>query len=76
MVKGSELEGVAAVTSVIFAAKRSGSGALEVVLNGSTGAEKGSSEEKGAVEDGVKKESAAKGSVPLNGSPPNGSDFK
>lgn len=55
-------------------ANRSGSGTPVVVPNGSAEAEKGSSEEKGALEVCLKKESAAKGSDPLNGSPPNGSD--
>lgn len=63
----------AAAESFSFAANRSGSGAPAVVPNGSAEAEKGSSEEKGALEVCAKKESAAKGSDPLNGSPPNGS---
>lgn len=73
-VKGSEPASGAAAVSLSLAANRSGSGMPAVVPNGSAEAEKGSSEEKGALEVCVKKESAAKGSVPLNGSPPNGSD--
>lgn len=65
--------GTAAV-SFILAANRSGSGIPVEVPNGSAAAEKGSSEEKGLLEFCVKKESAAKGSEPLNGSPPNGSN--
>lgn len=71
-VKGSGPAGAAAV-SFILDANRSGSGLPEVVLNGSAEAEKRSSEEKGALEVCVKKLSAAKGSEPLNGSPPKGS---
>lgn len=63
----------AAAASLDLAAKRSGSGAPAVVPNGSAEAEKGSCEEKGALEGCEKKESAAKGSEPLKGSPPNGS---
>lgn len=62
-----------AAVSLGLEANRSGSGIPVVVLNGSAGAEKGSSEEKGALEVCLKKESAAKGSDPLKGSPPNGS---
>lgn len=68
-VKGSGSSASAAVASFSLAANRSGSGASAVVPNGSAEAVKGSSEEVC-----VKKESAAKGSVPLNGSPPKGSD--
>ena len=64
----------AVVASFGLAANRSGSGAPVVVPNGSAEAAKGSSEEKGAALETWKKESAAKGSEPLNGSPPNGSD--
>lgn len=64
----------AAAASVSLAANRSGSATPVVVPNGSAEAEKGSSEEKWVLGACVKKESAAKGSVPLNGSPPNGSD--
>lgn len=71
--KGSGLAAGAAAVSFSLAANRSGSGIPAVVPNGSAEAEKGSSEEKGALEFCVKKESAAKGSDPLNGSPPNGS---
>lgn len=73
-VKGSGPAAGAAAASFTLPANRSGSGAPVVVPNGSAEAEKGSSEIKGALEGCVKKESAAKGSVPLNGSPPNGSD--
>ncbi len=75
-VKGSgPAAGGAAAASFGLAANRSGSGMPVVVPNGSAEAEKGSSEEKGALEVCAKKESAAKGSDPLNGSPPNGSDL-
>jgi len=47
-----------------------------VVPNGSAEAVKGSSEVKAVLEGCAKKESAAKGSEPLNGSPPNGSNTK
>lgn len=72
--KGSGPAGTAAV-SFTLAAKRSGSGTPEVVPKGSAEAEKGSSEENGVLEVCVKKVSAAKGSEPLNGSPPKGSDL-
>ena len=66
-VKGSGSSAGAAAASFGLAANRSGSGmSVVVVLNGS-------SEGKGALEVCAKKESAAKGSVPLNGSPPKGS---
>lgn len=74
-VKGSGPAAGAAAASFSLAANRSGSGAPVVVPNGSAEAAKGSSEEKGALEVCTKKESAAKGSDPLNGSPPNGSDL-
>lgn len=74
-VKGSGPADGAGAASFGFAANRSGSGMPGVVPNGSAEAEKGSSEEKGALEPWAKKESAAKGSDPLNGSPPNGSDL-
>lgn len=45
-----------------------------MVPNGSAEDENGSSEEKGALGFCGKKESAAKGSDPLKGSPPKGSD--
>lgn len=67
--------GAAAAASFGLAANRSGSGAPVVVPNGSAEAAKGSSEEKGAALVAWKKESAAKGSEPLKGSPPNGSDL-
>lgn len=60
--------------SLALAAKRSGSGIPGVVPNGSAEAEKGSFEGKVLLEGWLKKESAAKGSEPLNGSPPKGSD--
>lgn len=66
----------AAEASFALAANRSGSGAPAVVPKGSPEPEKGSSEVKGVAEVWVKKESAAKGSDPLNGSPPNGSGSK
>lgn len=73
-VKGSGSSAGAAAASFGLAANRSGSGVSVVaVLNGSAEAVKGSSEEKGGLEVCAKKESAAKGSVPLNGSPPKGS---
>lgn len=59
--------------SLALAAKRSGSGIPGVVPNGSAEAEKGSFEGKVLLEGWLKKESAAKGSEPLNGSPPKGS---
>lgn len=62
--------------SFSLAANRSGSGMPGVVPNGSTGAENGSSEEKAELEVCAKKESAANGSEPLNGSPPKGSENK
>lgn len=75
-VKGSGTSSGASEGSFCLAANRSGSGMPVVVPNGSAEAEKGSSEVKWALEVCVKKESAAKGSVPLNGSPPNGSDLR
>lgn len=74
-VKGSGHAAGAAAVSFGLAANRSGSGAPAVVPNGSAEAEKGSSGVKVALE-GWKKASAAKGSDPLNGSPPNGSDLR
>lgn len=71
--KRSESAAASAAVSLGLDANRSGSGTPVVVPNGSAEAEKGSSEEKGALEVCLKKESAAKGSDPLNGSPPNGS---
>lgn len=62
--------------SFSLAANRSGSGMPGVVPNGSAGAENGSSEEKAELEVCAKKESAANGSEPLNGSPPKGSENK
>lgn len=55
-------------------ANRSGSELPAGAPNGPPDREKGSSVEKAALEVGAKKESAAKGSEPLKGSPPNGSD--
>lgn len=72
--KGSGPAAGAAAASFGLAANRSASGMQAVVPNGSAEAEKGSSEEKGVLEVCEKKESAAKGSVPLNGSSPNGSE--
>lgn len=60
--------------SLALAAKRSGSGIPGVVPNGSAEAEKGSLEGKLALEGWGKKESAANGSEPLNGSSPKGSN--
>lgn len=61
-----ELKGSSPAASLSGAGNRSGSTRLALPL-------KGSAEGKGAAEDCLKKESAEKGSVPLNGSPPNGS---
>lgn len=55
--------------------KRSGSAEPVLELNGSEEAN-GSSEENVVEEDCLKKESVANGSVPLKGSPPNGSGQK
>lgn len=66
--------GGAAGSSLALAAKRSGSGIPGVVPNGSPEAENGSFEGKVLLEGWVKKESAAKGSEPINGSPPKGSE--
>lgn len=66
----------AKAVSFSLAANKSGSGTLGVVPNGSAATEKGSSEEKVVLEVCAKKESAANGSEPLNGSPPKGSDIK
>lgn len=63
-----------ATGSFTFDANRSGSELLVGVPNGLAEAEKGSSVEKAVLEVCAKKESAANGSEPLNGSPPNGSD--
>lgn len=74
-VKGSGPAVGAAATSPGFVANRSGSGTPAVGPNGSAElAVNGSSGAKGAP-GAWKKESAAKGSEPLNGSPPNGSDY-
>lgn len=72
-VKGSEPAVSTGAASLSLAANRSVSGPPVVVPNGSAEGIKGSSEEKGALEVCVKKLSAANGSVPLKGSPPNGS---
>lgn len=63
-----------AAGSFNFDANRSGSELLVGAPNGLAEAEKGSSVEKAVLEVCAKKESAANGSEPLNGSPPNGSD--
>lgn len=63
-----------AAGSLSFDANRSGSELLVGGPNGPAEAEKGSSVEKAVLEVCAKKESAANGSEPLNGSPPNGSD--
>lgn len=73
--KGSGAAAAAgAAGSFTFEANRSGSELLVGVPKGPAEAEKGSSVEKAALEVCAKKESAANGSEPLNGSPPNGSD--
>lgn len=63
-----------AAGSFTFDANRSGSELPVGVPNGPAEAEKGSSVEKAVLEVCAKKESAANGSEPLNGSPPNGSN--
>lgn len=70
--KGSGAAAGGAAGSFTFDPNRSGSAAG--VPNGPAEAEKGSSVEKAVLEVCAKKESAANGSEPLNGSPPNGSD--
>lgn len=66
--------GGGAAGSLSFDVNRSGSELLVGGPNGPAEAEKGSSVEKAGLEVCAKKESAANGSEPLNGSPPNGSD--
>lgn len=63
-----------AAGSFTFDANRSGSELAVGGPNGPAETEKGSSVEKAVLEDCAKKESAANGSEPLNGSPPNGSE--
>ena len=73
--KGSGPAAGVATVLLSFGPNRSGSGRPVPSLNGSAEAANGSSDEK-PVLDCLKKESAAKGSEPLNGSPPNGSDCR
>lgn len=68
---GLELKGSSPAALLSGAANRLGSARLALPLKGSARV-KESAEGKGAAKDCLKKESAAKGSVPLNGSPPNG----
>lgn len=72
--KGSGATAGGAAASFTFDANRSGSELLAGVPNAPAEAEKGSSVEKAVLEVCAKKESAANGSEPLKGSPPNGSD--
>lgn len=72
--KGSGAAAGGAPGSFTFDANRSASELPAGGPNGPPETEKGSSVEKAALEGCSKKESAANGSEPLKGSPPNGSD--
>lgn len=71
---GLKAKGSGAAGSFAFDANRSGSELPAGVPNGPAETEKGSSVGKAVLEVCAKKESAANGSEPLKGSPPNGSD--